>query len=134
MTLAHARSGHVRPDGDCEQRLVDPEAAIQQRREEQPRPRLQDRQSQIPSCRGRDPRPVTVALMTLGTDQYGRLGLDELMEDHLDRGTHHVHPIEVVKRVDQVKKGRLRQGQRVVLLRRVPWSVLAKPHTMAPKA
>ena len=45
-----------------EQRLVDPAAPLQQRREERPGPQLRDPQLQIPRGRGQRPRPGAVAL------------------------------------------------------------------------
>ena len=77
--------------------------------------------------------PATGALTGLRTDQRGCLGLHGLLELYLVRRTGHIHAIKGVQRIKKFKQGRLREGHLVLRFRRVPWSVVANPHTVPPR-
>jgi hypothetical protein len=91
VDLPHRRAGHVGLHHHREQRLVDPPAAFQQRREERPLPQLGDAQVDIPRRGGDRLGPGAVALgqagvgalVRVGADERGRLGVDQLLQDHL---------------------------------------------------
>jgi hypothetical protein len=91
VDLAGAHPMQIRLHHHGEQRLVDPAAPLQQRREERPGPQLGDPQLQIPSGRGQQARAVAVALgqplrrplVWSSADHGGELGLDEGLVDGL---------------------------------------------------
>jgi hypothetical protein len=57
--------------------------------------------------------PGLGALVTLGTDHRGRLGLDQLLQDHLHGVADHVHGLAGLQRIQHFEQGRLGQGHRV---------------------
>lgn len=98
-----------------EQGLIDPAAALQQRREERPRPQLRDPQIQIPG-RGRQ-RPRTGAVADRDTtlrafirgraDERGRLRVDQLLIELLRREPDPVADIGGLQFPEELEEGRL---------------------------
>ena len=117
---------HVGLHHHREQRLVDPAAPLQQRREERPRAQLGDRQLQIPRGRGQRPGPVPVALRRAGLGALVRARRRSPRSPR-PRSAPAASPaprrgsrstaIGGLQRVEQLEQGRLGQGHRVCSLR-----------------
>jgi hypothetical protein len=97
------------------QRHVDPAARGQQRREERPGPDLWDPHCQV-TRGGRDgvvPGAVALgragvgALVWLGADVSGRLGVDELLHDRAEQPAHQLAFIGAAHHLEQLEQGRL---------------------------
>jgi hypothetical protein len=107
-----------------EQRLINPPAAFQQRREERPSPQLGDPQLQIPGRRGQRARPGPVALggaglgalVRAGADHRGQLGLDQRLVERLGGGADAVVDLGGFECLEELEQGRLVQGHRVAFL------------------
>ncbi len=106
------------------QRHVDPAPRCEQRREERPGPDLRDPHRQI-TRGGRDGlvtgavalgRARVGALVRLGTDVGGRLGVDELLHDRAEQPAHQLAFIGAAHHLEQLEQGRLVKGHRVDLL------------------
>jgi hypothetical protein len=118
---------HVGLHHHGEQRLIDPAATLQQRREERAGPQLRDAQLHIPGRGAHQPIPVPVALGHPGRgslvrcrpDPSCRLRVDQRLEHRLQRLTHHAIGVGDLQRLQQLQQGRLIQGHRACLLPRV---------------
>jgi len=126
VDLAHRCARHVGLHHHREQRLIDPPPTLQQAREERADPQLRDRQLHIAGRGGQHSVTVAVALrgpaigalVRAGADHRRGFGFDELLQDHLQRGTYHVLGVRHLQCVQDLEQGRLGQGHRVVLLRK----------------
>jgi hypothetical protein len=120
VDLAGADAVHVGLHHHREQRPVDAAAALEQRREEAALTELGDLQLHVPSRRGQQPRaaPVPLVRATLGplerrrADERGRLRLDQLLEDPLQRRTDGVGHLAGLERGEQFGQVRLGEGHR----------------------
>ena len=107
-----------------EQRLVDPAAALEQRREERAGAQFWDPQLQVTRRRGQDPGAVPVslrgpfvgALVRGGADRVGELRLDQGLVDRLHRSADTIADISDLERIQDFEQGRLVQGHRVAPL------------------
>ncbi len=105
---------------DREQRLIDPAAPFEQRREERPRPELRDPQLQIPrrGRKGPGTRPVALrragrgAFERSGADERGRFRINQLLIERLRRDTDPVGDIGEFQFPEKLEEGRLVESHR----------------------
>ena len=102
------------------QRLVDPSARLQDRREEAALAQLRDPQLDITSLGGQQPPPAAVAFghsavgafVAGGADLLGRFDLDQLLHHQPHRIANEINSFAGTERVEQLGQDRLRQGHR----------------------
>src|SRR5918994_863279 len=120
IDLAGAHTVDVGLHHHREQGPVDPPAPLQQRREARPSAQLRDLQLDITSRCRQQPRTVTIALgraavgplVRVGADHQGGFGLDQLLENPLQRRADGVGHLAGLQRGEQVGQVRLGEGHR----------------------
>ena len=118
---------HVGLHHHREQRLVDPAAPLQQRREERPGPQLRDRHLHVPGRGGHQPSPIPVALSRARRSAHAGPRRSapspprrSAPANRLHRRPDHIIGIGDLQRLQHLQQGRLSQGHRVSLLRKDP--------------